>query len=57
MLTADFDFDLPEELIAQRPAARGRSRLLVADGEGAQLPQMHRWYRRVHEHCRISDPY
>ncbi len=33
MRTADFHFDLPEELIAQRPAAeRGASRLLVLDG-------------------------
>ncbi len=29
MLTADFDYDLPEELIAQRPAAPGGSRLMV----------------------------
>src|SRR5688572_18897433 len=29
MDVADFDFDLPEELIAQEPAARGESRLLV----------------------------
>ncbi len=29
--TSDFDYDLPEELIAQRPAARGDSRLLVLD--------------------------
>jgi len=29
--TDDFDFDLPPELIAQQPAARGTSRLLVLD--------------------------
>ncbi len=29
MLTADFDYHLPEELIAQRPAAPGGSRLMV----------------------------
>ena len=28
---SDFDFDLPERLIAQRPRARGESRLLVVD--------------------------
>ena len=31
MLVSDFDFDLPEELIAQRAAERGASRLLVLD--------------------------
>ena len=31
MLASDFDFDLPEELIAQEPAPRGASRLLVLD--------------------------
>ncbi|MDX1997532.1 MAG: tRNA preQ1(34) S-adenosylmethionine ribosyltransferase-isomerase QueA [Thermoanaerobaculia bacterium] len=35
MLTRDFDFDLPESAIAQEPAARGASRLLVLDAEGA----------------------
>ncbi|MBU0928738.1 MAG: tRNA preQ1(34) S-adenosylmethionine ribosyltransferase-isomerase QueA [Spirochaetes bacterium] len=35
MLTTDFSFSLPEELIAQRPTAeRGASRLLVLDGGG-----------------------
>ncbi|MEO5897953.1 MAG: tRNA preQ1(34) S-adenosylmethionine ribosyltransferase-isomerase QueA [Vicinamibacterales bacterium] len=29
MLVSDFDFDLPDSLIAQEPAARGTSRLLV----------------------------
>ena len=31
MLVSDFDFDLPENLIAQEPSARGSSRLLVLD--------------------------
>ena len=31
MLVADFDFDLPDELIAQQAAPRGTSRLLVLD--------------------------
>jgi S-adenosylmethionine:tRNA ribosyltransferase-isomerase len=35
MLTRDFDFELPESAIAQEPAARGESRLLVLDAEGA----------------------
>ena len=32
MLTSDFDFDLPEELIAQRPGSRGGSRMMVLAG-------------------------
>lgn len=35
MLTRDFDFELPESAIAQEPATRGESRLLVLDAEGA----------------------
>jgi S-adenosylmethionine:tRNA ribosyltransferase-isomerase len=31
MLTSDFDYDLPEGAIAERPAPRGESRLLVLD--------------------------
>ena len=31
MLVSEFDFDLPSELIAQEPAPRGASRLLVLD--------------------------
>lgn len=38
--TADFDFDLPGERVAQSPAARGTSRLLVLDREGS--PFRHR---------------
>ena len=38
MLTADFDFDLPESLIALRPASpRDSARLLVAPTDGALL--------------------
>ena len=33
MRTDDFDFELPQELIAQAPATRGTSRLLVLDKE------------------------
>lgn len=36
MLTAEFDFELPEAAIAQRPLPRGEARLLVLDREGAE---------------------
>lgn len=36
MLTADFDFELPAERIAEHPAARGESRLLCPDLEGVE---------------------
>jgi S-adenosylmethionine:tRNA ribosyltransferase-isomerase len=35
VLTADFDYHLPEAAIAQRPAPRGDSRLLVLEADGA----------------------
>jgi S-adenosylmethionine:tRNA ribosyltransferase-isomerase len=34
VLTRDFDYELPAEAIAQRPAPRGESRLLALDREG-----------------------
>ncbi|HZI63647.1 MAG TPA: tRNA preQ1(34) S-adenosylmethionine ribosyltransferase-isomerase QueA [Thermoanaerobaculia bacterium] len=34
MLVADFDYHLPDDRIAQHPAPRGESRLLVLDAEG-----------------------
>ena len=47
MLTRDFDYSLPAEAIAQQPAPRGASRLLVLDREGearhrriAELPAL-----------------
>jgi S-adenosylmethionine:tRNA ribosyltransferase-isomerase len=47
MLTRDFDYELPAEAIAQQPAPRGASRLLVLDREGvdrhrsvADLPRL-----------------
>ncbi len=43
MLTADFDYDLPGELVAQHPAPRGESRLLAID-----LPRDER-HRRVRD--------
>jgi len=43
LLTRDFDYSLPAEAIAQQPAPRGASRLLVLDREGEE------------RHRRISD--
>ncbi len=43
MLTADFDYELPEAAIAQRPLPRGEARLLVLDAAGAGR------HRRVHD--------
>lgn len=43
MLTSDFDYDLPASSIAQQPAPRGESRLLVLDREGPE------------RHARVSD--
>lgn len=37
MLTADFDFQLPGELIAQQPVARGSARMLVFDRGAGSL--------------------
>jgi S-adenosylmethionine:tRNA ribosyltransferase-isomerase len=38
LLVTDFDFDLPEELVAQQPPAeRGQSRMLVMDQAGGAL--------------------
>lgn len=39
MLTRDYTYELPDEAIAQQPAPRGESRLLVMDAEG---PNRHR---------------
>lgn len=36
MLVDDFDYELPEDRIAQDPAPRGASRLLVIDAEGEE---------------------
>jgi S-adenosylmethionine:tRNA ribosyltransferase-isomerase len=47
MLTADFDYDLPDELIAQQAEERGRSRLLVVDAESAER------HRRIDELPRL----
>jgi S-adenosylmethionine:tRNA ribosyltransferase-isomerase len=50
VLTADFDYHLPEAAIAQRPAPRGDSRLLVLDAEGAGR------HRRVRDLAELLAP-
>lgn len=52
MLTSDFDYDLPEDRIAQEPAPRGESRLLVLDAEG---PERHRRVRDLPALLRPND--
>ncbi len=52
MLTSDFDFDLPDESIAQEAAPRGESRLLVLDREG---PERHRRVRDLPALLRAGD--
>jgi S-adenosylmethionine:tRNA ribosyltransferase-isomerase len=52
MLTSDFDYDLPEESIAQEAAPRGESRLLVLDAEG---PDRHRHVRDLPRLLRAGD--
>jgi S-adenosylmethionine:tRNA ribosyltransferase-isomerase len=54
MRTADFHFDLPPELIAQRPAPqRDQSRLLVMHRETGQIE--HRRFRDLLEFLRAGD--
>jgi S-adenosylmethionine:tRNA ribosyltransferase-isomerase len=52
VLTRDFDYGLPEESIAQEPAPRGESRLLVLDAEG---PDRHRQVRDLPRLLRAGD--
>lgn len=52
MLTRDFDYELPPDRIAQHPAPRGESRLLVLDREG---PERHRRVRDLPELLRPGD--
>jgi S-adenosylmethionine:tRNA ribosyltransferase-isomerase len=52
MLVRDFDFELPEEAIAQHAAPRGESRLLVLDAEG---DERHRRVRDLPELLRPGD--
>ncbi|MCE5272108.1 tRNA preQ1(34) S-adenosylmethionine ribosyltransferase-isomerase QueA [bacterium] len=54
MRTADFDFELPPELIASQPAAqRDLSRLLVLDRESGRLA--HRTFADLTEYVRPGD--
>ena len=52
MLVRDFDFELPDDAIAQHPAPRGESRLLVLDAAGAER---HRRVRDLPELLRPGD--
>lgn len=52
MLTSDFDYELPPEAIAQEPAPRGESRLLVLDREG---PERHARVRDLPRFLRPGD--
>lgn len=52
--TVDFDFELPDELIAQEPpAVRGDSRLLVLRRDGGQIE--HTVFSRVADYLRRGD--
>jgi S-adenosylmethionine:tRNA ribosyltransferase-isomerase len=50
VLTRDFDYELPDEAIAQQPAPRGESRLLVLDGAGQER------HRRVRDLPELLSP-
>lgn len=52
--TSDYDFDLPAELIAQRPAARrDESRLMVVDRRAGSIT--HRVFRELPEYVQPGD--
>ena len=54
MRTEDFNYDLPEELIAQEPAAvRDACRMLVMDRESGELED--RIFRDIKEYLRPGD--
>ena len=54
MLTSDFDFELPEELIAQTPAAeRDQSRLLVLNRDSGRIE--HRKFRDLVDYLLAGD--
>lgn len=54
MRTDDFNFELPEELIAQRPLkARNESRLLVLDRSTSRIAHQH--FRDLPQHLRDDD--
>ena len=54
MLVSDFNFELPEDLIAQTPpAVRGSSRMLCVDrGTGAVADDV---FRNLPQHLRAGD--
>jgi len=52
MLTRDFDYELPDEAVAQHPVPRGESRLLVLDTDGAER---HRTVRDLPRILRTGD--
>jgi S-adenosylmethionine:tRNA ribosyltransferase-isomerase len=54
MDVSDFDFNLPDELIAQSPpATRGESRLLMMHRESGAIE--HTWFRRLGSYLRAGD--
>jgi S-adenosylmethionine:tRNA ribosyltransferase-isomerase len=53
MNVSDFDFELPEELIAQQPAPRGESRLMVLDRGSGSIT--HSRIADLPEHLRAGD--
>jgi S-adenosylmethionine:tRNA ribosyltransferase-isomerase len=53
MLVSDFDFDLPDDLIAQQAAPRGASRLLVIDRAASALA--HDGFGNLGAHLRAGD--
>jgi S-adenosylmethionine:tRNA ribosyltransferase-isomerase len=55
VLTRDFDFELPASSIAQEPAPRGESRLLVLDCEEAGGSERHRRVRDLPALLRRGD--
>ena len=52
VLTSDFSFDLPEELIAQHPAPRGASRMMVL---AADEPPLHARFSDLPAHLEAGD--
>ena len=53
VLAAEFDFDLPAHLVAQTPAPRGTSKLMVLARDGAGV--QHSAIARLPEHLRPGD--
>ncbi|MEP6755002.1 MAG: tRNA preQ1(34) S-adenosylmethionine ribosyltransferase-isomerase QueA [Chthonomonadales bacterium] len=53
MLTSDYDYDLPEELIAQHPLPRGESRLLILHKSTGKIE--HRMFPDILEYLAPND--